>query len=154
VYPGISTRVRRWTVLLAALALALAGCGGEEKAEEPAAAPATTPTPAATSTPEPVEAATSAEQCQELWNANARGGSAGQKAPEDYLAEVAPTGAFVDFVNGECVVVAPVKSGARKVYIWVARGGRAPYGHPSQDTVPAGRDLRFNAQATAEGKLE
>jgi hypothetical protein len=149
VYLGTSTRVRRWTVALAALALA--GCGGEEKAQEPAE---TTSTPAPTSTPEPVEAASSGEQCRELWNANARGGSAGQKAPEDYLADVAPSGAFVDFVNGECVVIAPVKSGARKVYIWIAPGGRAPYGHPSQDTVPAGRDLRFNAQATADGKLE
>jgi hypothetical protein len=130
--------VRRWTVFW--IAIVLGGCGGGEKEPE--------------NKPVAVKPAITAEQCQDLWNANAHGGSAGQKAPEDYLAEVAPTGAFVDFVNDECVIVAPVKNGSRRVYIWVARGGRGPYGHPSQDTVPAGRDLRFNAQATEEGKLE
>jgi hypothetical protein len=140
VYPGIRTPVRKWTVVLITMAVVGCGGGGNERS--------------AATTPEPVAAAGSAEECQELWNANAHGGGAGQKAPEDYLAEVAPTDAVVAFVNDECVVMAPVNSKSRRIYVWVARGGRAPYGQPSQDTIPAGRDLRFNAQATEEGKLE
>jgi hypothetical protein len=136
--------VRRWTVFW--IAALITGCGDGE--EQPQA------TATATATPHAVKPARTAEQCRDLWNSNAYGGSAGQKAPEDYLAEVAPTGAAVEFVNGDCLVIAPVKAGSRRIYIWVARGGRAPYGHPSQDTVPAGRDLRVNAQATEEGKLE
>jgi hypothetical protein len=129
----------------------LAGCGGEE---EKRAAATPTPTPTPTATPTAVASAASASECQELWNANAHGGSAGQKAPEDYLAEIAPTQAVVDFFNGECIVMAPVKRDARRVYVWVAPGGRAPYGQPGQSDLPPGRDLRFNARATAEGQLE
>jgi hypothetical protein len=127
--------MRRWTVLW--VAVLLAGCAGEEKKRA-----------AATATPEAVDPATSPAECQDLWNTYARNGI------EDYLVEAAATQAFVDFFNGECIVMAPVKPGARRVYIWVARGGRAPWGLPSQDNLPAGRDLRFNVQVTADGQLE
>ena len=125
----MSTGVRRWTVFWIAVVLAGCGDGEGEKAEA-------------------LKPARSAGECKDLWNAYARGGVA------DYLAEAAPTQAFVDFTNGECIVIAPVKPGARRVYIWVARGGRAPWGLPSQKNLPAGRDLKVNAQGTEEGKLE
>jgi hypothetical protein len=127
--------------LWVALALPLAGCGsGEEKRR-----------------PEAVKPASSDEECLELWNADAQLGTAGQTAPADYLAEAAadgPAPARVMFDNGECLVIAPVKKGSRRVYIWVAPKGRAPFGQPSQNQLPAGRDLDVNARGTAEGKLE
>jgi hypothetical protein len=79
---------------------------------------------------------------------------AGCGGGDDEPKRAAPTQAVVAFVNDECVVMAPVESGSRRIYIWVARGGRAPYGQPSQDRIPAGRELKFNARATEDGKLE
>jgi hypothetical protein len=139
VYPGTSAAMPRRAALIAAIAVA-AGCGGDEER------PATTPE----STPEPTpEAAASAQECFELWNEHEERGAAGQKAPADVLAELAPTPVLVEFVRGECHVIAPV--GRRRAYVWVARGGRAPYGHSVPQEVP---ELEFNARGLKTGKLE
>jgi hypothetical protein len=114
----------------------LAGCGEEERT----AAPKPTPTPAA---------AASAQECFELWNEHEELGTAGQTAPADVLADLAPTPVLVEYVSGECHVIAPV--GRRRAYVWVARGGQPPYGHSVPQDVPR---LEFNARGLENGKLE
>jgi hypothetical protein len=124
-------------------AIVAAGCGEQERA---AATPEPTATPERTATP---EAAASAQECFELWNEHEQLGTAGQTAPADVLAELAPTPVLVEFVSGECHVIAPVRKG--RAYVWVARGGRAPYGHAVPQDVPR---LEFNARGLKNGKLE
>jgi hypothetical protein len=125
---------------MATAALAAAGCG--EDASRP---------PTATATETAAPAAGSGQECYELWNADARLGTAGQKTPADYLAELAPTPATVIFENGECLVLAPTRDGSPIAYVWVARGGRAPFGHPSRQRVG---QLEFNARGRRDGRLE
>jgi hypothetical protein len=133
--------MRRRTVLWTIVAAALGGCGGEEE----------------TATTEPVKPARSESACIALWNADARRGTAGQKTPADYLAELAAdhrTRVQSVYFEGDCAVIAPVAAGSKRVYMFMARGGRAPFGLPSQSKIPAGRSLNFNAEATEDGKLE
>jgi hypothetical protein len=123
---------------LIAAAVVAAGCGEEQQM----AAPEPTPIPAA---------AASAQECFELWNEHEELGTAGQTAPADILADLAPTSVLVEFAGGECHVIAPVRRGATRAYVWVARRGRAPYGHPGQQEIP---NLEYNARGLANGKLE
>jgi hypothetical protein len=138
VYPGTSAAMR--AALVVALVVA-AGCGEQER---PAATPQPTPEPTATP-----GAAASAQECFELWNEHEDPGTAGQTAPADVLADLAPTPVLVEFVSGECHVIAPVRKG--RAYVWVARGGRAPYGHAVPQDVP---QLEYNARGLKSGKLE
>ena len=138
-YPGTGSPMAR-LIVCALIVLSLAGCGEDEKA---------TATPEATAEPE--TAANSAQECFELWNEHEELGTAGQTTPADILADVAPTPALVEFRSGECHVVAPVRKGSSRVYVWVAPGGRAPYGHPAQLNVPS---LEFNARGLKTGKLD
>ena len=128
-----------------AIALLAAGCGGDEQA-------AATPEPTAESTAEPTTAAAgTAQECFELWNEHEELGTAGQTAPADILADLAPTPVLVEFRSDECHVVAPVLTGSTRVYVWVAPSGRAPYGHAARLDVP---ELEFNARGLKNGKLE
>ncbi len=120
-----------------AFALLAAGCGEDEQA-------AATPEPTA-------EPAGTAQECFELWNEHEELGTAGQTAPADILADLAPTPVLVEFRSDECHVIAPVRKGSTRVYVWVAPGGRAPYGHPARLDVP---ELEFNARGLKNGKLE
>jgi hypothetical protein len=136
-----------WTIAVAAIG----GCGGGD--EKPQA----TATATATATAAEVRPARSAEACIDVWNADARLGTAGQKTPADYLADLAAdhrTRAQSVYFESDCVVIAPVAAGSTRVYLFVARGGRAPFGLPSQSKIPAGRRLQFNVEATEQGKLE
>jgi hypothetical protein len=120
------------TLLAAIVAgvLAAAGCGEEEGESRAEATP--TPTATETATPELSKPARSAQECFELWNAHEELGTAGQTAPADYLADLAPTPAAVVFANGECLVIAPIRGRRDRAYVWVAPRGQAPFGHPSQ----------------------
>jgi hypothetical protein len=104
-----------------------------------------------TATPEPSKPARSAQECFELWNAHEELGTAGQTAPADYLADLAPTPAAVVFADGECLVIAPIRGRRNRAYVWVAPRGQAPFGHPSQQDVG---ELDFNARGRKDGKLE
>jgi hypothetical protein len=137
-------------VVVAAL-VGLGGCGGEEAnvSSEPqprAEAPVATPTEAR-----------SDRECMELWNSTLQFGSAGQKAPADYVTEIAadrPMKVVVQHVGGDCVLFVPFKPGSTRGWGIVATGGRAPYHHPGQVTVPPRADLAFNARAKSNGILE
>jgi hypothetical protein len=125
------------------------GCGDEPqpRSERPTATPAPTEAPAAR-TP---------QACFELWNATARPGSAGQKAPSDFVAELAAereTPVLVILNDpGECVVIA--RDRRNTAYAFVAVGGRAPFGQPGRIDVgrEIGRDVRYNARARTDGTL-
>jgi hypothetical protein len=102
-------------------------------------------------------AARSERECAELWNATALPGTAGQKSPTDFLIEVATQGdphVLVLFDGGECLIFARLPEGSREAYIFVARDGRAPFGHPSRMDLAKGKELRTNARATADGRIE
>jgi hypothetical protein len=131
-YPGTGSPMAR-RIVCALIVLSLAGCGEDEQA-----------------TAEPTAAST-AQECFELWNEHEELGTAGQTTPADILADVAPTPALVEFRSGECHVVAPVGKGSSRAYVWVAPGGRAPYGHATQLNVP---NLEFNARGLKTGKLD
>jgi hypothetical protein len=129
----------------------LAGCGGGEDKVDPgpqprAQAPLATPTEARSN-----------RECMELWNSTLQFGSAGQKAPADYVLEIAadrPAKVVVQYVGGDCVLFVPFKPGSNRGWVIVATGGRAPYHHPGQATVPPRADLPFNARAKSNGILE
>jgi hypothetical protein len=129
---------------------ALAACGEDEDEPAPAARDEPTVAPVETAAP-----ASSPRECIDVWNEQARLGTAGQKSPTDYLVEAVEEGfpeVFVALRNGECLVVAELPR--RRAYVFVAPGGRAPFGHPSQIGIPKGRGLRPNGRATEEGVIE
>jgi hypothetical protein len=76
----------RPTVFALIAAVLLAACGEEQRA----APPVPTATAEATATSR-ATAAGSAQECFELWNEHEALGTAGQTAPADVLADLAPT---------------------------------------------------------------
>jgi hypothetical protein len=138
--------VRRGLVLAI---LIVSGCGGDDE-------------PMATATPTPTEApaARTDQACFELWNASARRGTAGQKSPADFLAELAteretPVRVILNDA-GECVVLARYARNPDMAYAFVALGGRAPFHQPSRInlTRELGEKVRYNARARDDGSLE
>jgi hypothetical protein len=105
--------------------------GGGESRAEATATPTPTPTATETATPEPSKPARTDQECFELWNTHEELGTAGQTAPADYLADLAPTPAAVVFASGECLVIAPIRGRRNRASLWVAPRAAGPV-RPSQ----------------------
>jgi len=141
-------------MLAAALVVALAGCAGGDDGTAPGREPTADRRATAPSQPAP---ARSDRDCIELWNENETLGTAGQKAPADFLVEVSEDGdgrLFVLFDRGECLVYGGVPGNPREAYLFVARRGRAPFGHPGRVGIPKNMSLNYNTRATPEGRIE
>ena len=136
---------------------ALSACGGGGERATGDRAEATAPSSSTATPAEAPVAARSERECAELWNETAHPGTAGQKSPTDFLIEVATRGdphVLVLFDGGECLIFARLPEGSREAYIFVAPDGRAPFGQPDRMDIAKGQELRTNARATADGRIE
>ncbi len=133
---------------------ALAACGEDEAA---APEPTRTATPTPTSTPaadKPPKRATSVRGCLRIWNRDEVRGSTSQVSATDFLADLARKGRTpvqVAYRKPSCLVVAPI--GGRRIAVFVTVRNHAFYDLPERQSLPAGREIAYNARATRDGRI-
>jgi len=147
--------------VLVGVLLSLVGCGGDGDGSDAGAdrEPGTQQTGDAPAAPreERPPAARSDRECLELWNSDAQPGTAGQKSPSDFVADIADkhrVTALARYAEGECIVVVPFAPGAKAGWAFVATGARAPFNHPSQIRLKRGQVFASNARTKPDGTLE